>query len=126
MPGSVFIFLTAAGAAVRSGPIGIPDAPGIPWLRIFLALILCIAVSVAAILALRRYGEGGLPAILKSGLKGISTDAQLEIIETRRASVHGNICLFHYNGHAYVVAITAGGATMIDKLPLDTESPPGS
>ena len=113
-------------AATARHPVGIADAPAIPWLRIVLALLFCLILSAAAILMLRRFGVGGggsAPPFL-AGLKRISGSAEIEIIETRRASAHGQVCLFHCRGNAYLISITSGGTTLIDKMPVPPTTEP--
>lgn len=115
---SVVIISQILAPVAARAPIGIPDSPGIPWLRIILVLLLCLAVSVGAIFAIRRFNGRDASPLLLSKLKGISGSAEIDIVETRRASVHGHVCLFHCRGNAYLVAMTAGGTTLIDKMPL--------
>lgn len=111
----------AAAATQGSGHIGIADAPGIPWLRIMFALLFCIALAVGAIFAVRTYQSRGFSTGLLTRLRQVSGAPEIEIVETRRASMQGHICLFHCRGSAYLVAITAGGTTLIDKMPVPPE-----
>lgn len=112
------ILTIISGVTTAGTSIGIPDAPGIPWLRILLVLLLCLAIGIGAIFAIKRYSSRDVPPRLWSKLQGISGSAEIEVIETRRASVHGHVCLFHCRGSAYLIGITAGGATLIDKIPI--------
>lgn len=102
-------------------PIGVPISPGVPWLRIAAALFVCIGVAIGIILLLRQFSGGRLQEVLGAQLGGIRRKSEIEIIETKRASVSGQICLFHYRGTAYLVAITAGSATLIDKVRIGAE-----
>lgn len=122
---SSLISLLAIGTESLNSAIGIADPPQIPWLRIGFALLFCLAIGIGAIFALRRYSPGGLPYVLKSRIGRFSHKANIEIIETRRASVHGHICLFHYRGNAYLVAITPASATLMDKMPIEAEGSAG-
>lgn len=107
------------GVATRTTTIGVPDQPGIPWLRIAVALIVCIGIAVGMILLLRRFSGARLQEVLSGQIGAMRGKSEIEIIETRRASVHGQICLFHYQDMAYLVAVTAGGASLIDKVPVE-------
>lgn len=111
-----------AGATAATVPIGMPDPPGIPWVRIILALFFCLAVSVGAILVLRRFHNRGSAQHLFAGIKGMTSSNEIEVVETRRASIHAHICLIHYRDHAYVIATTAQGATLIDKCPREPDA----
>lgn len=104
------------GAAVAT--IGLPDPPGIPWLRILFALVFCLAVSLLAILALRHFKQGKSAGQLFAGLQGIGPASAIDIVETRRASPHAHISLIHYRGHAYLVAISPANVTLLDKVKL--------
>lgn len=110
------------GAAAQISTIGVPDSPGVPWLRITVALFLCIGIAIGTILLLRHFSGRRLQEMLGTQLGGIKRKGEIEIIETRRASVYGQICLFQYRGTAYLVAVTAGAATLIDKVPIEVET----
>lgn len=105
-------------AAAQTNTIGVHDSPGVPWLRIAVALFFCIGIAIGSILLLRRFSDRRLQQVLGTKLGGIKRISEIEIIETRRASAHGQICLFHYRGMAYLVAVTAGASTLIDKVPI--------
>ena len=103
--------------------LGTASSPGIPWLRIALAFLLCIALAVGAILLLRRH-QGRLRG---DGLSRHFAAAahiprrQIAVIETRRVSQHGDVCLIHCHGHAYLLAVGQGHATVLNCRPLPPE-----
>lgn len=103
---------------LANAQIGVDDPPGLPWLRIIVALVFCLSVAVGAILAIKAYHSRGFSIPSISKLTGGAQKKEIEIIETRRASDQGQLCLFHYAGSAYLIVITSGGATLLDKLPV--------
>lgn len=111
-----------AGAAA----LGLPDPPGIPWLRIIFALLFCLVVSFAAILTLRQFKNGKGVRQLFAGLQGIASASEIDIVETRRASPYTHICLVHYKDHAYLIATTPNTVALIDKLDLDNDKVMGA
>ena len=92
-------------------------APAIPWLRLVLSFLFCIAVAGGASLALRRYrGKSGTPpwAALFSRTKPAPL-RRLRILETRRASQYGDLCLVEIDTQLYFLALTPGGAVLLDR-----------
>lgn len=108
---------------VMAARLGTATSPGIPWLRIALAFLLCIALAIAAVLTLRRHQGRQDWAILT---RCFSTMAQvprrqITVIETRRVSQHGDVCLIHCHGRAYLLAMGQGHATLLDQHSLTPE-----
>ncbi|OCC22928.1 hypothetical protein MB02_14270 [Croceicoccus estronivorus] len=99
-------------AAAASG-LGTAGEPAIPWLRIGLSLAFCVALAAGAILALRRH-QGRLDFSRLSH----APRRRIEVIETRRISPHGDVCLMHCEGHAYLIAVGQGHALVLDKQPV--------
>lgn len=107
---------------IASAQIGISDPPALPWLRIIFALILCLAVAVSAILFIRNAKGRRMPVALFARSLRAGSEKQIEIVETRRASEQGQLCLFHYCDDAYLVLITQNGGTLLDKRSLPSEA----
>ena len=107
---------------IASAQIGISDPPALPWLRVILALILCLAVAVSAILFIRNAKGQSSPLAIFTRSFRAGPEKQIEIIETRRASEQGQLCLFHYCDDAYLVLITQDGGTLLDKRALPFEA----
>ena len=98
-------------------------SPAIPWLRIALAFGFCLALAIAAI-GLLRHHQGRLrlaglarrfPALRPAPRR------QITVIESRRVSQHGDVCLLHCHGHSYLIALGQGDMLLLDRQPL----PPG-
>jgi hypothetical protein len=105
--------LLIAAPALAAGS-GQGAALAIPWARIALAFVFCIALAAGAILLMRKYRlhEGG-------GLSFPSRPAgprAIEIVETRRVNQHGDACLLRCQGQDYLVVITAHQVVLLDKL----------
>lgn len=89
-----------------------------------MALLFCIAVAWVAILIL-RYHQGrsrlhSLTNCLPPRL-GAIPKRRIEIIETRRVSQHGDVCLFQCTGETYLIAIGPGQMLLLDKRPTPEE-----
>lgn len=107
--------------------LGTASPPGIPWLRIALAFLLCIALAFGAIMLLRHH-QGRLRwDALARRFSALPTAPrrQIDVIETRRVSQHGDVCLIHCRGRAYLLAIGQGHATLLDQqvLPPQASAP---
>jgi len=102
----------AFAQALATGP-----APEVPWLRLSLSLLLCIFLALGAALLLRRHRLHGRSNPLGALLRKAPGTARrrIAIIETRRASAHGDLCLVELDGQPYLLAFTPGGASLIDR-----------
>ncbi len=92
-------------------------APGIPWLRLFLSFAFCAALAFGGALLLRHYQRRGIANPLKDLLArpGGAAGRRITIIETRRASVHADLCLVECDGETYFLALTPAGASVLDR-----------
>ncbi|KVC83869.1 hypothetical protein WL40_02090 [Burkholderia ubonensis] len=97
---------TASPSAIALGPI----ADGsIDVLRIGGALVLCIALGIAAMLVLRRYGFG------RAGGLGVPAGRnRLAIVETARLATRATLHLVEYDERRVLVAVDANGITLLD------------
>lgn len=109
--------------------IGQPSAPDIPWLRITLVLILCIALAFAAVGFLRiRYGMPFLPERLANPIKAqtVSSDKEdrLAIVERLPAGQSSQFVVLGRGKQRYLLHISQQGATVIDQFaePAEEES----
>lgn len=110
--------------------LGTANAPGVPWARIVLAFVFCIALAVGAI-AILRHHQGRLRFTFAARAFPAMAQAprrRIEVIETRRISQHGDVCLLHCGGHSYLIAMGQACAVLLDRQALptgpDTESAP--
>lgn len=112
--------LSQPALAAQASGLGLASPPPIPWLRIGLSLLFCLGLTALAILALRhRQGRVNL-ATLAKGLPGLAQarHARIEVIETRRVSPHGDVCLLHCEGQSYLIAVGQGQMLLLDKQPV--------
>lgn len=118
------ILLLAAPAAASQLTTG--TGPEIPWLRLAVALAVSTAVAAWAILALRR--RPGTEGQLAACFRKICTAPQrrIVILETRRASQHGDLCLLEVEEIRYLIALTANGATLLERRELPDGSAAGT
>lgn len=107
-----------SAAALTSG-----SAPAVPWVRLLLSLMLCLALAGGAIALLRRHQRSGLtfrlPGLLRKS--ALAAPARLKILETRRASQHADLCLAELDGEAYFLALTPGGVTVLNRTNLEAQ-----
>lgn len=110
VPGLV---VACVAAPVLAGELANGAAPAIPWLRIALAFFFCIALASAAILAMRKFRGadcGGIGLALRK-----PSPRAIEIVEARRVSQHGDVCLMRCHGRDYLFIVTPHQAMLLDK-----------
>jgi hypothetical protein len=103
--------LATASAASAQGLGGGQDLD-ISLGRIVAAFLISIGVATACILAMRRRRTGG-PA-MRNWLSGLaSRQPEVRIVETRRISQHGDICLVRSRDREYLLLVMAGQAQVL-------------
>lgn len=110
-----------AAATIATG-----TGPEIPWFRLLSALAFCLLLAWGAI-ALMRYRQGHGAARPLEGLLGRvrgTVPRRIRIVETRRASQHGDLCLVECDGQLFFLAFTANGATVLDCQDARAEESP--
>lgn len=111
---SLSLFLLKAATAPDDGAIG----AGISLWRVLGAWLLCIGIAVALILALRRVRAGRASSGIASFLpRTLGATRAIDIVETRRVNMSVDLCLFDYEGERYLIAVGAGGSTLLDRTP---------
>ena len=104
--------------------LGTASTPGVPWVRIVFAFLFCIALAAAAI-AVLRHQQGRLRlTLLTRAFPGLAQapHRRIDVIETRRISQHGDVCLLHCGGHSYLIAMGQAHAVLLDRQALPTGS----
>ena len=108
--------------------LGGNNAPLIDPVRVVAALAAGLLLSLLAALLLARMKRRGGPAPRWLGwlARPGEPQARIRVVETRRASVHGDICLVSWNGTNYLIALTQGGAALLGQQPepAETDDPP--
>lgn len=93
---------------------------GISWIRVILALAICLAVAAFAIWFLRqRSHPGGMIERLRSRLVA---KGRIRTIESRRISPHADLCLVHCDGVEYLLICTAGNVELLERRELAEEA----
>jgi flagellar biogenesis protein FliO len=108
-----------------AAPLATGTGPSVPWGRLFVVLAFCLLLAWAAIALVRRHQQGSLANPLE-GILGRAKNAmprRIQIIETRRASQHGDLCLVECDGETYLLALTAQSATVLDRKPAPGKAP---
>lgn len=109
--GPALPFVVMASPALAVG-LGQGEAPAIPWARIGLALAFCIALAAGTILMMRRYH--GYSRIRHSFPLRQGDRRAIEIVETRRVSQHGDVCLLRCRGQDYLFVVTPHHTLVLD------------
>ena len=82
-------------------------------MRIFGALLLCLALGMAAILVIRARTGGRLPQFVKWKVRD---DARLKLVESVRAGPGTNAALVRVDEHEFLV-ISNQGAVSVTEVP---------
>lgn len=93
--------------------------------RLVIVLILCIGLAVAAAFLLKRIAKtGGRAKVFAAPfLRGLG-GASVTVLESRRISVHADVCRFACDGREYLVVVSPGGATVLKEDASQAEAPP--
>lgn len=111
------LLLTVLAEPAIAAPLATGAGPSIPWGRLFVVLAFCLVLAWGAIVFVRHYQNRSVANPLE-GLFGRAKGGltrRIQIIETRRASQHGDLCLVECDGETYLLAITTQGATVLDR-----------
>jgi hypothetical protein len=73
-----------------------------------------LALLAAVLIARMKRRQGRAPGWLARLLPAGENAAEVHVIETRRASVHADFCVVSWDGRRYLIAVTPGGAALID------------
>ncbi len=124
MRNAITLLLAMLAEPAIAGPLATGTSPAIPWGRLFVVLAFCLLLAWGAIVFVRRYQNRPLANPLEGLLgraKGVMP-RRIQIIETRRASQHGDLCLVECDGETYFLALTPQGAALLDrKQPPDPD-----
>lgn len=128
MMSAVITFGVGMGSSpALAGGLATGTSPPVPWLRIAFALLFCVALAATAILALRHYQgrvSGRFLPPRWPALKALNSvpHRAITVIETRRLGQHGDVCLLHCAGHAYLLAMGPAHMLLLDRQVLKPES----
>jgi len=116
MPDWVALIANSAAANPGAPGLGGGGALAVDPVRVLAGLGAGILLSLLAALLIARMkrAPGRAPRWMGLIAPAVDQAAQLRILETRRASVHADFCLVSWNGRRYLVAVTPGGASLID------------
>ncbi len=96
-----------------------PDDP-VSIVRVFFALLLCLALAVAAAFALRGRIKGGGWPLAALGRK----ERRLHLIEALRLSHQVDLCFVQCDGDTLLMATSAKGVQILRSNGKDVTSPP--
>lgn len=102
----------AAAAQHRLGGGGSLD---ISLTRIVFALLFCLALAIAVVLLIKRGGGRIDLSALRSPLAGLTPPMRrIQVIETRRISVHADLCLLRCDNREYLVLSSAAQQQVLE------------
>lgn len=92
--------------------------------RLIVALLFCIALAVGAAFALKRASKKiGRPTNPLTALWLKNAEQAVTVLESRRISIHADVCRVACAGREYLVVVSQGGATVL-KESAQTEPAP--
>ncbi len=105
---TLLLFLGTGSAGALAGGRGVAIDP----VRVLGALAVALIVAWLAALLLARLKRGGG---LKALLTPKSEAACLRVRETRRVGVNAEVCLVEWEGRQYLIGVTGGAMTVLDR-----------
>jgi hypothetical protein len=105
------LLLCAVPAAAQRLGGGAPL--NISLIRVVMALLLCLMIAGAVVLLLKRNGGRIDTAALRRLLVRLPAERRIDIVETRRISQHGDVCLLRCDGREYLVLSAEGQMTVL-------------
>jgi flagellar biogenesis protein FliO len=101
-----------ASTPVLAQKLGQAPDDGISFMRVFAALLLCLAVVVGAAFFLRnRAGLSQLVPLL------VKRNSRLRLVESVRLSQHVTLCIVQCDGEDVLLEVSQQGAGMLRALP---------
>lgn len=95
--------------------------PTVSFIRIVVSLAICLIVAVLAILLIRQRGGGqDLTRLLR---RFEASRGRVEVIETRRLSLHADICLLRHDDREYLLLLQANGTRILKEADLAARAP---
>ena len=93
--------------------LGKGAGPDISIVRIIVALVICLAIAGLAIWLLRASkGSGRGPSILQ---RLRASNASIRVLESRRISLHAEVCMFRCDEWQYLVLVAQGHSRILEK-----------
>lgn len=108
--------ILAHPASALAQTLGRAETPAIPVAEVIGALILCLVLAVAAVILLKRLKSGA------SFTSSIARDAnrgrkRLGVLESRRLSVHADLCLIESDGEEFLLVVGASQSMVVRSRP---------
>lgn len=107
-----------AQLAAAAAPIAYGEGPSVPWARIVLSLLFCIALAFGAVAFVRwrsgQAGPGSLASLLRRVERG--TARRLELLERLPLTPTTQLCLVRSGNSRLLVLVSPGGAQLIERL----------
>jgi hypothetical protein len=110
-------FVAVGAQAATAGHLG-GGGVEIPVVRIVMSLIACLIIAALAILFLRQ--RSGRP--LRFDFAALKARGGLiDVVEVRRLSLHGDVCVVRHDGREYLLLVQAGDSRVLREreIPAD-------
>ena len=104
--------------SAATAPLAYGEGPTVPWARIVLSLLFCLALGIGAIAFLRRRsGQAALGpiALLLQGV-GPAKPRELELVERLALTPTSQLCLVRCNDKRILVLVSPAGAHVVEGL----------
>lgn len=114
--------LTLAAGAPARGALAYGADPAIPWGRIVLAFLLCLALALGAIAVIRaRHGLAVVPPELARRLSHgtaapVAEAERIAIVQRLAVTPTSQLVVLRRGSRSYLLHLTAQGATEIDRF----------
>lgn len=109
-----FLIISALAMPESAGAqqLGGGAAPDISLVRVFLALLVSLVIAVLAVLVLKQRLGGRLPSFFS---RIAPSTARIRLVESRRISTQGELCIAEVDGEEFLLLISPGGPLLLDR-----------
>jgi hypothetical protein len=108
----ILLNMSAGAQGLASG-----SAPAVPIVRILASLIICGLALFAILLFLRARGVAAGGGKLAAWFPAVRS-AELAVLETRKISLHTDLCRFRISNEEFVVLVSSGHAEILVRRTL--------
>ena len=104
------LLVCSSSVAASAQRLGGATTPDVSFVRVFLALFVCLIVAVLAVLLLRQRRGTGAPFFLS---RLSASTSRIKVVETRRIAPQADLSLVRCDDEEYLLLIAPGGASVL-------------
>lgn len=121
MPRALGLLPAAASSAARAQQLGGDASADVSFVRVFLALVICLILAALAILLVRqRLGGRGAPLLPRLTAR----QGRVAVVETRRLSPQAELALVEFDSTEFLLLIAPGGPLVLKERPVADRAEP--